>query len=1646
MRGFGGLSGAFWAWSVTAALAQPVLLQLPSGADPSNIHAQLDGEDVSLRARPRVPTPHCDAVVVPQLIAPEAAPALQEELRRRTRTFPKGSTLFLLTTDFVEAIEAPNSRTLANSLSKIFAGEQASPPNVPRLLDVLIGWLKMAGERKTWPSLVWIGTHPDLAGELGEFATARLIGALGSTHIRLRFWQVESSAGGILAAAARATAGGRVDGISTGLCSPEPYNAVWEVEINLRSPPAGFRLMRLHLTVDGRPLDPIPVIAAAPAVELPTISAYAEFLALRSQAADLVRNSVTPAATESNVAAGLLDQLLGFNPSDERSLALATGFHKRSGDFRSAARHARELAVLSPSTPSILAEAGHLTLLAGDPGEAEPLLRRSRERAASAHVSGLLARIRARAGDHAAAQAFVEESLELDPEQQDLWLLAADTARSLNQSDRRSRALEEALARHDMIERRTELIELYLQTSQPDRARGHVDTAIVNLPSVVSIVEAYAIFQERLDRPVEGLSLWRRVAEIDASYEPAHVSIARLHFAAENYKAAVEAAETGLLRASGSARLHLLLAESLLALGETNRARRLLRSATGIDDVNLLRKMAEIEDTYGSSAAPLYRRLCEIFKREPINAEWETVARHGLRAAARDGDRESLAWFESQLGVTADSAAPASARNTALVPGGRAGLMFMAHGNMESTPSTFLEDFSRAVAAVPATQPSTVEAFQKRIRNYFGLLAQLKALGRSDGRTVTIELSLADNRRKRLTDKVLALLGWKASRRGRVFIVEPVTSGGKARRQEVAAGLGLDEIEMQEKLQEGKIFVLEIADEEVEILFSEEQWRESFYPGVRLNGGLAEALAADRRLARTYAGLRAMDRQSAEILVQELGLKRLGERYSDVLFLYSSCLQFDGDTLQTPGGGRAVPIWAALARARPERPRQFLRSLLERDDSRLLHFYFTLAQLDGPRQRFFTSHETRTRAFYQIVRSVGSGPGTQSIEAGRPTLFDLFREVPLDEGGRLLFPGGPAVWMATRARASSVHSSEKRLRRLDRVTTPEQEDEILLRLAEINYTARGIRRNNIENFIAIVRIEAAREEPLDEASALLLAEQYSNYSALYPYFMQLGGLRYNEFSAAFQLAQRFRSMSPLDANPLLGQWHALWHYLARAERTGALPSETVAGLFGRLCMMLLNAGSSATFSAAALDFAGDLLEAVGGARTRADDRVRDLLLDLRPLPDSGPRAESRRKDYSAILRAQQTPALDDLTEIHRALKTVDEGAALPQIHAVRLAEIADGLPTGPVPKDLRAAGDVKRNLEAYRGERVPDLARRIRTESGKAKPNKRRLRVLAASMREEICPLVTLALVGPLYGAYFRPEDLIVVEDPFLLRKHEYALLSDVGKVHFPESALQISSERAGSRAVGGFALFADAAATAAVQYAVNLNTGAISLARAQIASIRATSWRQITDVHVLRLAVQLRAARDWILLSRGNPDLRAKISEATLGILSLSRRARLLQAASDGHWEEIPKLASLSDLLFLAHRLRQAEAQADADSPAIDAFVQAQPEPLHELGSSLPLLRGNPLPRLVELPPYEEFASTLHLMPIAERCAEMKLYLAERFAEQAWEASELATVAEAAARLALRGARLTDAKDWVGMIATWRTFRPTSLEEIGQL
>ena len=83
-----------------------------------------------------------------------------------------------------------------------------------------------------------------------------------------------------------------------------------------------------------------------------------------------------------------------------------------------------------------------------------------------------------------------------------------------------------------------------------------------------------------------------------------------------------------------------------------------------------------------------------------------------------------------------------------------------------------------------------------------------------------------------------------------------------------------------------------------------------------------------------------------------------------------------------------------------------------------------------------------------------------------------------------------------------------------------------LRLIRSEFSYQGSNQAAWQNFLAVVRAEAARPDPLDDASALLLTEKYTANRGLYGYFTGLTGSEAAHFREVLSFSEKIPGTRP----------------------------------------------------------------------------------------------------------------------------------------------------------------------------------------------------------------------------------------------------------------------------------------------------------------------------------------------------------------------------------------------------------------------------------------------------------------------------------------------------------------------------------------
>jgi tetratricopeptide (TPR) repeat protein len=1668
---------AFWCLLALASLAQvrgqniAIRTTLIDGA---TVTAETDRGVTPVKVEALTRAPELLIVLAQDALLPADYIGVRKFVADVFRTKPLGTTIQLavLRHSGMLDINSPvrSTAALQTVLRNTVPDDDASLPASD--IDYLGGIAtSLDASASSWGFTVVIGRIPDAPQDreasLSRFAGAWFINKFVDQKRSLVFWDPSGSQSPQLADWLTRNTGGstcfNAADLGTLLASPAQLASLnWDAGALSR----GFeaRMARIKGLGENSDLPEVPVTTKS-LNTLPSIQDYISMRADTRQAEALLSGANPDLA----LAHALLAKALAINPADPQAVKFGIALAEKAKDRAEEIPLLETAVELTPDDAEMWATLGDLRYLENNLAMAEPALVRARELGVKrAGLFEELGRIRLDRQDLQRASEYIGESLNLNPSQLPLWLLLADISKSLARVDRQTEALEKALAiGGELLPRRIELIRIYLAQGDLANVARHVDIELPRLPANPDTQTIWAGFYERLGRPDDALVCWRRVVTLDRTREPAHFAIASIYQNRSQWKDALEASDDGLQADGKSARLTLIKSNALERLDRVYQARQTLNTEN--TDLSILKRQAEITDTFGGDSPAAYRKyvealLSDVTPRNPgQQAEFAQVLERSRKVAMREGDMGTLEWIESKVPNRAAREGPAPSPETGVwITGGIEALAFAAQGQVGGRPGQFFVDYCRTILAHTANANSKeTAAYQKGLADYFDQLRLLMPMATRTGSHATLTLSLAKKQGQEQAEKVLSILGWKLVRAKQTLTIESGEKAADARKQNLASALAIDQGGMQRAFSEGKPFEIDIPFEWAPLVLGDDVWRKALQAD-KLSGGVAEAFSQNPDYARAYLGLSSVGPATAAVLAFNVGLPALVTRYSRLLAFYASALSIHEGRAVTPGGADADAAWISLSGASPADPVRFFRALFEKDDGKVLAWLFALSQLDPPHQRFFTLSTKRMTSFYQAFSQ------SQDVQSGAARMIrdgsfaEFMREIPLD-GTSVNFPGSGQVWMVARGNSSSQDHTQRLLNKVRKAVAPEVEDEILLRLARTHNKSLSDHVSELDNFLAVVRIAAHRSDSLDDESVLMLAQNFDEFESIYPYFADFRKLRSEDFTKLFAFLSKMRSGDEVDSESILGQFYASLELIRLAKDFGGLPEDKANQLVTSLSSGFLAATDLAASSSAALDVVRELIASkpmgseISVAKGPADpDRVIENLLlgsgepvqfEWEGVSSVADAIKTHTIAYRRVLELQKIPSIATLLRMDEALRRIAAGNVTyaPLIETLR-KDLAT-LPAVGLAREMKVTGTARKVITRSDPAPIAKTLTELSQAVSKKKVDAGDVRKLVRQMMEEFGPQVKIALTGAVYAVFMSPEDTLVEDDPLLVRKHRaFDVTEGAGKrSRFTPSQLTVSSTGEGSYFSGGFGQFAVAAVKATPH---RRGVADSEIYSNQLAAIRAAQWWKFGDNDQQLLGLKIRIAREWCVYASENPALLADLAEDTTGILSLSRRRDLLNSIASGSgrdvWSRVWQDVTLSDLLALADRYLARYSESPWNSPVDLALRHAarlsDGSSLRILGSLPATLYGCNHPDLVTLATYEEYEHHLFPTQIAERSAEMNLYLANLMDRLALPAALMPVIAEPVAKKAFSAMRMSDERDWMAAIRAFNAIDGNSI------
>ena len=1076
-------------------------------------------------------------------------------------------------------------------------------------------------------------------------------------------------------------------------------------------------------------------------------------------------------------------------------------------------------------------------------------------------------------------------------------------------------------------------------------------------------------------------------------------------------------------------------------------------------DSAVLGHLARISDAFGDHSGEAYERWTDALRRTGASPSGVVQAlERGVVVALRDGEVERARRMSALLGPNSRFSQLLPERAAAIpegsglsIPGGTATLAEIAQVDPSAPASRFMAEYARAILRRNNIGEQERRLFEDRLKRYFDVMRTLVAYGRADSEQTEIRLDTANPTGIDRTEKILAVLGWQLRRLPKGgLLIELAPGAENGERQQFGSAAGIDEADMKLTLESGKPFVLRLRHERVPVLIDLPFWEKlAAKKGVPARG-LLEEMIYNPRVTGLYVALSSMNEETRRAILNVTPSEELLDRTKQLSF-YGASISIENGRLLLPGGAEAIDAWTKLVEADPSQIRAFLKNLERKDGGKLFAYYHALAVLPLPNQRFFTRNASRLARFYKVFPFSDE----KSLDGGLFVKKDdqfarLAREIPLDAKGNVRFPGSERVWMVAKEGSENLDDLQNLLQSARNLRTPDAEDEILLDLLEREYDNEMHRKFRlIQNFLAVVRIEAHRRQPMDETMALVLAQNYAKYEAVYAYFAELPELTGQQATSFFRAARVLEGFKGAELETALGEFDSLLKLISLLQGTGALSEPKSAELFGMVCLNFARIKAPSQVPSVAFDSVeGILREIRRGSEEDADERLANAFAGqemprqfaYRGAIRSVNPGDANKRRMREVLRLQAIVPLESLLRTYRAALQLTRGIdaqSLTQIEA-NLGSIVEIVPTAAE----KLPNDFAESILIGRPSELASVTRKLKKQLEEKEPSTKNVSRLANELIGELHPFLKTTLTGWIYAYYLSPADLAVASNRYFVRSHVFN--EPTVKDYWPKVRLQPSP--AGLRLLGGFAqVGATFGAVAATAVDSSDSISQNHAATFQLGAIRSIPWHVVDGRSIHLTALRIRLGREFIVQAAFSEPLRNLLAGVTVGVVGPARRYDLLNAVSARDVSHALSLLTATDFFVLADSLIRGPGDKGNSSSLLSAYaseVRVVPEnQMNYFGGIHTETAGCTHPHLFTSPSYEEYADNFSPTPLAERMSGILLEVVESADRLALPIEAFGLMSEDVVRQYFKQTRSTPREDWLSAVQAMRTLDLSTLD-----
>jgi hypothetical protein len=994
-------------------------------------------------------------------------------------------------------------------------------------------------------------------------------------------------------------------------------------------------------------------------------------------------------------------------------------------------------------------------------------------------------------------------------------------------------------------------------------------------------------------------------------------------------------------------------------------------------------------------------------------------------AFASHAKRATITEFAS-TSASADEASPSSQFS---IPGPLRSFLRMAGISQEIPPGDVLPLLSWSVSTI-GYQSNHPTEYLILLTRYVAQARELAALAGKEG---VLRVSSCED-----AGPLLHILGYRIASTCGQPDVSLITM--EAERAFLTIDSGFPVTELEQALQESKPFEYPFSSTDVPVLFSEADWTN--FEKKKNHGAeqtrIVDEILADRSVARLYWALSKIDPETRLYLRRTYGIKNLLE-YGPVLDFYGSHLCVRNGHVLVPGGTEAESAWEELVGVSPRNARDFIPTLLAKDNGWLAAYFDSLLSVNGgARQSYFTA-SPRLQRFYAALRGTKPASATRGVFRPAPWLLLLISEIPWAQDGEPLVPGGIEVWRRMLLQWKDFSHVDRDLGKRH-IKTADDLIEDMFAMAR-----QGDEDGPLQAYLALSQVSSRRPDGhgLSPETVRSMCVNFADFRDQYRIFSEFPELSDASILQFLKFAGDLDKLPKPQRNDALGIIQAnigIWQILARQ---GEIPKAQLDDSWQTILKPFERARTSIDLLEAGRASLGHLLSVASGNSAIVQDDIVELLAGPAQATPEGRKVHRELMDQiRSVLDAQRLISLDTLIALDDGLKDKSKGKQ----PAEYLFHLADELREFQMPQRIFSNSERTQWAPTFYNTHHTDLEMKANVtqvlKSTRPSPGQ------VDEARSELTPFLRDILVGLNYAYYEPPGAQALHANPLFVRSHDFSGETVEGiKAVWQTPQLFGAGATAGGGAhfVGSLADLPYVLAELEQDFIVPKNVQALiweELVPSLLVSSVLPRWWNVSPAELHAVALYQRSGEELITASAKDARLRAQVI-AILSERMLRRRVESVeQGIMNGRISQVLAEITPADTFYLCGDFYQKySGEAGSFGSAGEELLKLQhqyPDEVswarlsHDFGTPHPTLSYSYTTELLNVPPMPAlsgFASRL----LAESWESSNLYWARLADEKGYSPVALNLLVPELTQQMIARIFATDFEDWPAILRAMR-------------